>query len=152
MDFDWGEIGRIFGYLVPVIFFLVFNVLFKKQQEQKRQVTVVKSLLSEIDYNQKLVQSLSLKWETKKFKTATWDKNKGRLVYLESSELYNNLVDTYEIIGGFNREIEMAKKFKSTSYLVNISVDKLSKPFEKIRQGLENWLQLNKDKKATKVR
>ena len=152
MDFEWDEIGRVFGYLVPVIIFLVFNVLFRKQQEQKRQVTVVKSLLSEIDYNQKLMQSLSLKWETKKFKTTTWDKNKGKIVYLENDELYNNLVNAYEIIGGFNREIEMAKKFKSTSYLVNISVDKLSQPFEKIRQGLENWLQLNRGKKATKER
>ncbi len=152
MDFDWGEIGKYISYFVPVVLFLIFNVFFKKRQEKKRQETVVRNLLSEIDYNQKLVQSLSLKWDTKKFKTTTWDKNKGKLIYLENDELYHNLVDTYESIGGFNREIEMAIKFKSTSYLVNISVDKLSQPFEKIRQGLENWLQLNKDKKATKVR
>ena len=151
MDFDWGEIGKVFGYLMPVIIFFIVNVLFRKQQEQKNRVALVKGLLSEIDYNQKLVQSLSLKWETKKFKTATWDRGKDKLVYLENDELYNNLVDAYEIIGGFNREIDMAKKYKSTSYLVNISVDKLSQPFDKIRQGLENWLQLNKDKKVAKV-
>jgi len=33
VDIDWDEIGKILGYLAPVIFFLVFNVLFRKQQE-----------------------------------------------------------------------------------------------------------------------
>ena len=63
MDFDWDEIGKIFGYLSPVIFILVFNVLLRKQQEQKRRVTVVKSLVSEIEHNQKFMESFSVEWK-----------------------------------------------------------------------------------------
>ena len=62
MDFDWGEIGKVFSYLIPVIMFLLFNVLFKKQREQQRRVAVVKSLLSETNYNIKLVDSSSFQF------------------------------------------------------------------------------------------
>lgn len=77
MDFDWEEIGKIFSYLIPVIIFILFNVFFRKQQEQKRRLTVVKSLLSEIDHNQKLMEAFLFQWQTRKFKTGTWKKKQG---------------------------------------------------------------------------
>ena len=108
---------------------------------------MVKSLLSEIDYNQKLMESFSLVWETKKFKTATWERNKDKIDYVEDKGLYSTLVDVYEIAKEFNREIDMAKKYKSTSYLVSIKVDRLRKPLAKSKEGLQQWLDLNKGKK-----
>jgi len=151
VDFDWSEIGKIFGYLSPIVFILVFNVLFRKQQEQKRRVTVVKSLLSEIEHNQKLAESFSTMLQMKKFKTGTWDKNKDKIDYIEDKGLYSTLVGVYEITTEFNHDIDTAKKYKSTSYLVGIKVERLREPLERSKQGLQDWLDLNEDVKKVTV-
>ena len=146
MDFDWEEIGKILSYLIPVAVFIVFNVLFRKQQEQKRRLAVVKSLLSEIDHNQKLMEAFLLRWQYKKFKTRNWKRNKDKMDYIDQS-LRATLAGVYEIAEGFNREIEAAKRQKSVSYLAAIRVDRLREPLAKSRQGLEEWYALNKDRK-----
>jgi len=48
MDFDWSEIGKVLPYLIPVIMFILFSVLFKKQREQQRRLAVVKSLFIKV--------------------------------------------------------------------------------------------------------
>ena len=141
---DWSEIGKVLAYLVPVIILLVINIFFRKQQEQKRRLTVVKSLLSEIDYNQKLIEAFSFRWQAKRFKTGTWKRNKDKMDYIDQS-LHAILTGAYEITEEFNREIDVAKKHKSASYLASIQVDRLKEPLAKGKQGLEDWLQLNKD-------
>ena len=108
---------------------------------------MVKSLISEMDYNQKLAESFSTTLQMKKFKMATWDRNKGKVSYLEDERLHSTLIDVYEIIKEFNHEIDTAKKYKSSSYLVGIKVERLREPLERSRQGLQNWLDLNKDLK-----
>ena len=145
MDFDWGVIGRALAAIIPVIILLVVNVFFRKQQEQKRRLTTVRSLLSEINYNQELMEAFSLQWQTKKFKMATWKRNKDRMDYIASGLRYT-LASAYEIAEEFNREIDTAKKHKSLSYLASIQVDRLREPLAQSKQGLEEWLQLNKGK------
>ena len=146
MDFDWGEIGKVLGYLVPLIILILINVFFRKQQEQKRRLTVVRSLLSEIEYNQKHMEAFSFQWQTKKFKIGNWKRNKDKMDYIDQS-LHVTLTGTYKIAEEFNRDIEAAKKYKSTSYLASIQVDRLKEPLSKSKQGLEEWLQLNKGRK-----
>ena len=146
MDFDWGEIGKVIAYVVPVIILILVNVVFRKQQEQKRRQSVVRSLISEINYNQKLMEALSIQWQAKKFKTGNWKRNKDKMDYIDQS-LHVTLTDTYKIAEEFNRDIEAAKKYKSTSYLASIQVDRLKEPLSKSKQGLEEWLQLNKGRK-----
>jgi len=146
VDFDWSEIGKVVGYIVPLIILFVVNVLFRKQQEQKRRLEVVRSLLSEISYNQKRMEAFSFQWQTKKFKTGNWKRNKDKMDYIDQN-LHATLADTYEIVEEFNREIEAAKKHKSLSYLAGIQVNRLEKPLAKSKQGLEEWLQLNKERK-----
>jgi len=143
LDIDWGEIGQVLSYLVPVVAFIVINIFFRKKQEQKRQQQVVRSLLSEIDYNQKLMETFLFKWQSKKFKTGTWKRNKDKMDYIDQS-LHNTLAGAYAIAEEFNGEIETAKKHKSSSYLAAIRVDRLKEPLAKSRQGLEEWLELNK--------
>jgi len=147
MDFDWGDIGKILSYLLPVIILIMVNVFFRKQREQKRRLAVVRSLLSEIDYNQKLMEAFSFQWQAKKFKTGNWKKNRDKMDYIGQS-LHTILADGYEIAEEFNREIEAAKKYKSASYLASIQVDRLREPLAKGKQGLEEWLQLNKGKES----
>jgi hypothetical protein len=146
LDFDWSEIGNILAYLVPVAVFIVFNILLSKQQEQKRRLQVVKGLIAEIDENQKLMDAFLLQWHYKRFKTSHWQRHRDKLDYIEPS-LHSRLAGTYEIAEGFNREIETAKKQKSTSYLAGIRVDRLKDPLTESRQGLEEWYVLNKDRK-----
>ena len=146
MDFDWEEIGQILAYLVPVLIFVVINVFFRKQQEQKRQQQAVRDLLSEIDYNQELMEAFLLKWQAKKFKTGAWKRNRGKMDYIDQS-LHNTLAGAYEIVEEFNSEIDTAKKHKSPSYLAGIQVDRLKEPLAKSRQGLKEWLELDKRKK-----
>lgn len=146
MDFDWEEIGKILSYLIPVAIFIVFNVLFRKQREQKRRLGVVKSLIAEIDHNQKLMEAFLLRWQYKKSKTGNWKRNKDKMDYIDQG-LRTTLAGAYEIAEGFNREIEAAKQHKSVSYLAAIRVDRLRDPLAKSRQGLEEWYELNKNRK-----
>lgn len=146
MDFDWGEIGKFFSYLIPVIIFILFNVFFRKRQEQKRRLGVVRSLLSEINYNQKLMEAFLFQWQAKKFKTGNWKRNRDKMDYIDQG-LHATLAGAYEIAEEFNKEIGAAKKHKSASYMASIQVDRLKEPLAKSKQGLEEWLQLNKGRK-----
>jgi uncharacterized membrane-anchored protein YhcB (DUF1043 family) len=148
MDFDWSEIAKVLSYLIPIIIFILFNVVFKKQREKQRQLGVVKSLLSETEYNSNLVDSFSMRSQMKNFKTATWKRNRDKMDYIDQS-LYSTLADAYEIADGFNREIDAAKKHKSASYIAGINVSRLTKPLAKSKQGLKEWLELNKSKKKS---
>ena len=150
MDFDWSEIGKVLSYLIPVIMFILFNVVFRKHREQQRRQAVVKGLLSETDYNSKLVDSFSMQSQMKNFKTSTWKRNRDKMDYIDQS-LYSTLADVYEIADGFNREIDAAKKHKSTSYIAGIDVSRLIKPLARSKQGLEEWIELNKSKKRSKL-
>ena len=147
MDFsDLDEIGKVLTYLIPVIIIILTNVIFRKQKQQKERLKVVRSLLSELDSNQKIIEAFSVQWQTKKFKTATWKRNKDKMDYIDQGLRYT-LADAFEIAEEFNREIDAAKKHKSTSYLAGIRVDRLREPLAKSKQGLEQWLQLQQGKK-----
>ena len=145
---DLTEIGKILGYLLPVIIFILVNIFFRKQQEQKRRLMVVRSLLSEINHNQKLMEASLFQWQAKKFKTGSWKRNRDKMDYIDQ-DLHTTLASAYEIAEEFNREIEAAKTHKSASYLAGIRVDRLREPLARSRQGLEEWLQLNKGKKES---
>ena len=152
MDFgDLGDIGKILTYLIPAIILILTNVIFRKHKQQQARLTVVRSLLSEINYNQKLMEAFSMQWQTKKFKTASWKRNKDKMDYIDPSLRYT-LADAFEITEEFNREIDAAKKHNSVSYLAGIRVDRLREPLAKSKQGLEEWLALNKGKEKSPAR
>jgi len=106
----------------------------------------VRGLLSEIDYNQNLMEAFLFKWQAKKFKTGVWKRNKYKMDYIDQS-LRNTLAGAYEIAEEFNSEIDAAKKHKSPGYLAGIQVDRLKEPLARSKQGLKEWLELNKRKK-----
>ena len=145
MGFEWGEIGKTLAAIIPAIIILAVSIFFRKQQEKTRRIKVVRSLLSEVDYNQKLIEAFSMQWQTKKFKTATWKRNKDKMDYIATGLRYT-LASAYEIAEEFNQEIDAAEKHKSTSYLAGIRMDRLREPLTQSKQGLEEWLQLNKGK------
>ena len=143
MDFNWDEIINMLPFLAPILF-LIFNVWLKKRRGQDNPTTVVSNLLLENEYNQELAESFSTQLQMKKFRKTTWDRNKDKLEYLGDSGLYSKLADAYDFIEEFNRDIDLAKKYNSTSYLLNVRVDKLRGPLNEVKHGLQNWLELNK--------
>ena len=149
-DVGSSEIGTVLSYLIPLIVFILFNVVFRKHREKQRQLAVVKSLLSETEYNSSLVDSFSMRSQMKHFKTATWKSNRDKMNHIDQS-LYSTLADAYEMADGFNREIDAAKKHKSTSYIARIDASRLIKPLAKSKQGLEEWIELNKSKRESKL-
>ena len=144
MDFE--DIGKSLTYLIPIIIIVLTNVVFKKHKQQQTKLKVVRSLLSEIDFDQKLIEAFSLKWQIRKFKTDTWKRNKDKMDYIDPALRYV-LADAFEIAEEFNREVDAAKKHESTSYLAGIRVERLAKPLARSKQGLEEWLELNQSKK-----
>lgn len=146
MDWDdLADVGKILTYLVPAIIIILTNVVFRKQKQKKERISVVRSLLSETEYNQRLMEAFSLGWQTKKFKTGAWRRNKAKIDYIDPGLRYT-LDAANAIADEFNREIDAAKKHKSMSYLAGIRVDRLKEPLAESKEGLEEWLRLNTGK------
>ena len=138
---DLGDIGRNLIILVPIILLLLFNIFFRRKRRGERTPTeIVFSLLSEIALNQQIVETFLQGQPVKKFKTGSWQRNKNKLDFLEQ-ELQVVVAKVFSMAEEFNREIDSAKKFKSSSYLIGIPADKLKEPLARSRQWLEEWLQ-----------
>ena len=146
MDFsDLGDLGKNLTVLIPLILIILFQVFLKKRKGEKTPLEIVGSLLLEINQNQKLMEAFLFQWQAKKFSTGSWQRNKNRLDFLAQS-LQTALSDAFSLAEDFNRQIDNAKKYKSSSYLANVNVEKLREPLTRSKQGLEAWLQSNSDK------
>ncbi len=143
MDFgDLGDLGKNITVLLPLIILILFQVFLKKRKGERTPLEVVGSLLSEVNQNQKLMEAFLFHWQVKKFKTGSWERNKNKLDFLSQS-LQNALSDVFGLAEDFNRQIDNAKKYKSSSYLANISVDKGRGRLARRKQGLGEWLEAN---------
>jgi len=128
-----------------IAFLIGINLFLKSRHQARTPAEMVLSLLSEINHNQKLAEDFQFHLNVKKFKTESWKINKTKADFLGQS-LLTTLDTAFSMAGGFNRDIDTAKKCKSTSYLAIISVDKLKELLAQSKQGLEEWLQANVEK------
>ena len=152
MDFgDLGDLGKNLSVIIPLILLVVFQIFTRKRRAERTLPEVVTSLLNEVNHNQKLMEAFLVKWQIKKFKTDSWKRNKNRIDVLGQS-VQIALADTFELAEDFNRQMENAKKHKSSSYLANINIDKLKEPLARSRQGLEEWLQENSSQQSLPTR
>ena len=146
MDFgDLGDLGRNITVLIPLILLILFQVFLKKRKGEGTPLEIVGSLFSEIVQNQTVMEAFLIQWQAKKFKTGSWQRNKNKLDFLDQS-VQTALSDAFSLAEDFNRQIDNAKKYKSSSYLANVNVEKLREPLTRSKQGLEAWLQSNSDK------
>ena len=141
---DFGDIGRILVFLIPVILILLFNVFFRKRRGERTQPEIAMSLLSEVALNQQIVETFIQKSQVRKFRVGSWQRNKDKLDFLDQ-KLRDDLAKAFSMAEEFNRAIDASHKFKSSSYLEGISPDKLKESLAQSRQGLEEWFQLNQD-------
>ena len=141
---DFGDIGRNLIILIPLILLILFNIFFRRRRGEKTQSEIVISLLSEIGLNQQIVEVFLQGGGSRKLKIGSWQRNKGKLEFFDQ-KLQECLAKTFSMAEEFNRAIDAARKFKSSSYLIGIPVDKLKESLTLCRQGIEEWLQSNKD-------
>lgn len=128
-----------------IAFLIGINLFLKSRHQARTPAEMVLSLLSEINHNQKLAEDFQFHLNVKKFKTESWKINKTKADFLGQS-LLTTLDTAFGMAEGFNRDIDTAKKYKSTSYLAAISIDKLKELLAQSKQGLEKWLQENAEK------
>lgn len=139
-----GDIGRNLIILVPMILFIVFNIIRKRRRGERTQSEIVISLLSEIGLNQQIVEVFLQRGGSRKLKIGSWQRNKDKLEFFDQ-KLQECLAKTFNMVEEFNRAIDAARKFKSSSYMVGIPMDKLKESLTLCRQGIEEWLRSNED-------
>ena len=148
---DISDLSKNLFPLIILAVIVVVRIFFRRRRGDGTQVEMITGLLSEINHNQKLMETFNLHWQVKTFKTGSWNRNKAKLDFL-NQPLQTALSDAFSIAGDFNQEITAAKKYKSSSYLASISVDKLRKPLATSKQGLDEWLQENMGRAMLKKR
>ena len=141
---DFGDFGNILIIMIPLILIILFNVFFKKRKAEKTEPEIATNLLSEVAANQHIAEAFPKKAQVRKFRTDSWQRNKERLDFLDQT-LRDELAKTFGMAEEFNRAVDATRKFKSSSYLEGIPVDKLKDSLARSRQGLEEWFELNKD-------
>lgn len=129
--------------LIPLIILIVFTFFFRRRRgAEKTETDIAGSLFYDVNTNLKLVENFSYQGRRSKFKTDSWKRNSEKIDFLDAS-LRGDLADAFTLAETFNQEIEAAKKYKSTTYLTTIDVDKLKSPLTKSKEGLEGWLKVN---------
>jgi len=141
---DFGDFGNILIIMIPLILIILFNVFFKKRKAEKTEPEIAMSLLSEVAINQQIAEAFAGKSQLRKFRTGSWQRNREKMNFLDQ-KLKDELAKAFGMAEEFNRAIDATRKFKSSSYLEGIPVDKLKDSLARSRQGLEEWFELNKD-------
>jgi len=132
-----------FGLLIPIIVIIIFGILMRRRRGGSSHLEVAVGLLSEINHNLKVMDTISSDWRVKKrFKTDNWSRNQDKIDFLDQ-ELQNNLSNAFGLAEDFNQMIVDAKQHKSSSYLASIQPDKLREPLTKSKDGLTEWVQAN---------
>ena len=136
MDFSTINVP-LFLVVIGLILFQFFFM--RRRKPEETQQDIVRNLLTDVRMNLGLVEVFRAQQQVKKFELVSWQMNKTKLDFL-AQPLQVALSDAFVMAEDFSRQISMAKKHKSASYMVNINVDKLQEPLTKSKQGLEDWL------------
>ena len=143
-----GDFSSILVILIPMILIIVFNIFFKRRKTDKTQPEIAMSLLSEVAANQQIAETVLHEAQVRKFRISSWQKNREKLDFLDQ-KLQDELANAFGMVEEFNRAVDATHKFKSSSYLQGISVDRLKESLTRSRQGLEEWFESNKDQAMT---
>jgi len=125
--------------LTAVLLLAVFYFLRGRGGGVGNRPELVQSLLSEIKWNQALVETFHIRQKPKKFEMTRWQINNGKIDFLEES-LQDTLAKAFGMVEDFNQQIQIAKREKSNSY-TNIDVAELRGPLAESKKGLEDWLE-----------
>jgi len=138
---DFGDLSSNLPFLIAIVVLVIFQfVVRRKRPAAASNAEIVQNFLSEIRLNIRLIDRFSFNQGNKKFFTTTWQMSKDKLDFLEQS-VRSDLTAAFQMAEDINERIGAAKKFKSTSYLASIEIDKILEPLTRSQEGLEEWLQ-----------
>lgn len=127
-------------FIIGAIALVVFQFIMRKRRGPGgNQQEIVQNLLAEVRLNVRLAELLAVQYQPRKFMMTSWVLSKNQVVFLPSS-LQTSLADAFMMAEDFNRQIDAAKKYKSTSYMASVDLEKLKKLFVACQEGLELWL------------
>ncbi len=136
---DFNTIMEKLPIIAIVLAIVLLQFFLRRRKPEGAYRETAQSLLAEVKLNQAMAETFHLRQKPKKFETVSWRMNKTKLGFLGEST-QRNLSSTFAMVEEFNQQIDAAKKYKTTSYLVSMSADRLKEPLVKSRQGLEDWL------------
>jgi hypothetical protein len=126
----------IIGLLVV---FLIFTYVFKRPSGSPK-VNATTGILSDIGDNIKILEDRITNPQKKtKFETANWQKYKGKLGFLDDSEI-DTLVDTFSMISDFNARAHSSRGNKALSSVDDVGLEKLREPLNKSKAVVSDWL------------
>lgn len=138
---DFGDISGNIPIIALVIGLILLQFFLKRRRSpETKPREIAQIMLSEARLNLRLAEVFTFSHRASKFITASWQINKNKLDFLDQS-LQVALSDAFMMAEDFNQRIATAKKYKSTSYMAGIDVDKLKRILAKSLEGLEEWLQ-----------
>ena len=126
---DLGE-GSTFYYIIPIVILIVLSFVLRRRRGTGEQTPadIAGSLLFDVRENQKVVGAVGTQMRPKKLKTDSWKRNEAKLDFLNVS-LRNTLSEAFSLVADYNMQVDAAKRFKSTSYISVINVDRLKRSF-----------------------
>jgi hypothetical protein len=130
-------------YFVLVAVFIALAIYMRRKRSTGNPLMDVARIYVDIKRDDKLVNNFDISGaKLVKFKTGAWKKNQDKVGFLPE-ELRKELSLIFTQLEGVNTKIEDAKKYKSTSYLVDINVSNLVAPIASSRAQLNAWFKEN---------
>ena len=139
MDF-FKNISENLPLIIGAIALVAIQYFIKRRRgPEANHPALVQDLLAEVRLNSRIAEVFTFQIQAKRFITTTWKLNKNKLGFLGKA-LEANMSDAFTLAEDYNQQIAAAKKFKSTSYMASVNMDKLKVLLAACQEGLEQWL------------
>ncbi len=137
---DFGDISDNLPIIISIVMLILLQFfLRRKRSPEATNLGMVQGLLSEVRLNLRLTDIFTYSKPGRKFMTTSWTLYQNKLDFLDQS-LRGTISDTFLMIEEYNLQIASAKKYKSTSYLAAMDMDRLKDLLTGTEEGLEKWL------------
>jgi hypothetical protein len=149
---DFGNLSDNIPVIVAIIVLILLQLFFRrKRSPDASNGAIASGILSELRLNIRLADFFSYSKAGKKFTTTSWTLYHNKLDFLNQAQR-NAVSNAFVLLEEYNQQIDSAKKFKSTSYLAGLNMDKLNSLLVKAQESLEEWLSSHPDAESgTKI-
>ena len=149
---DFKDIGANLPFIIGAIALVAIQYFLRKRRgPEANQQEIVQNLLAEVRLDLRLAEVFSFQYQAKRFMTTTWQLNKNKLDFLGKA-LEASMSNAFTMAEDYNQQIAAAKKYKSTSYIASVNMDKLKGLLAVCQEGLEQWLVLKVGSKDPPLR
>ncbi len=139
-----ASIGENFP-LIALLVALILLQFFLRRGMRKPVPThgeIAQNLLAEVRLNQAILEFSKARQKPRKLELASWQRSRNNVDFL-GQPLQGVLSDAFTGAEDFNHQIDAAKKYGSTSYLLDANLDRIKGLLIRSQEGLEEWLLKN---------